>query len=32
MIRFWPVLLIVLGVYMLYLRMANSSDQNGGVR
>jgi hypothetical protein len=32
LIRFWPVLLIVLGVYMLYLRMASSSDQNGGVR
>lgn len=24
-IRYWPVLLIVLGVYMLYLRMSNSS-------
>jgi hypothetical protein len=30
-IRYWPVLLIGLGVYMLYLRMSNSS-QDGGVR
>jgi hypothetical protein len=31
-IRYWPVLLIGLGVYMLYLRMTNSSDQNGGAQ
>jgi hypothetical protein len=28
-IRFWPALLIVLGVYMLYLRMAGSSSEAG---
>ena len=30
-IRYWPVLLIALGVYMLYLRMSGSS-QDGGAR
>jgi Domain of unknown function (DUF5668) len=28
-IRYWPVLLIGLGVYMLYLRMTNSSQSGG---
>jgi hypothetical protein len=28
-IRFWPALLIALGVYMLYLRMAGSSSEAG---
>ncbi len=31
-IRFWPVLLIALGVYMLYLRMSGSSSENGGMQ
>jgi hypothetical protein len=35
-IRYWPVLLIGLGVYMLYLRMSNSgeagSSENGGAQ
>ncbi len=30
-IRYWPVLLIFLGAYMLYLRMAHSSE-NGGAQ
>jgi hypothetical protein len=30
-IRYWPVLLIAVGIYMLYLRMSNSSE-NGGAR
>jgi hypothetical protein len=30
-IRFWPLLLIGLGAYMLYLRVSNSSE-NGGVQ
>jgi len=28
-IRYWPVLLILLGVYMLYLRMSSSSEKEG---
>jgi hypothetical protein len=29
MLRFWPVMLIALGLYLLYLRMAgNSSEVN----
>ena len=32
-IRYWPVLLIGLGVYMLYARMSGSeSSENGGVQ
>jgi len=31
LIRYWPVLLIDLGAYMLYLRMSSSS-QNGGAQ
>jgi len=31
-IRYWPVLLIGLGVYMLYLRLATSSSEKGGVQ
>ena len=29
-IRYWPVLLIGVGVYMLYLRMSSSSENGGG--
>ncbi|HTB14939.1 MAG TPA: DUF5668 domain-containing protein [Bryobacteraceae bacterium] len=31
-IRYWPVLLIALGVYMLYLRMSNSSENSSSSR
>ena len=30
MLRYWPVLLIALGVYMLYIRMAGSPDRASG--
>lgn len=31
-IRYWPVLLIGLGAYMLYLRVSGSSETNGGAQ
>jgi hypothetical protein len=31
-IRYWPVLLIALGAYMLFLRMSGSSDEKGGAQ
>jgi Domain of unknown function (DUF5668) len=29
-LRYWPVLLILLGVYMLYVRLTGLSEQSGG--
>jgi hypothetical protein len=29
-LRYWPVLLIVFGVYLLYVRLAGLSEQPGG--